>query len=333
MKKIFFILACSLLIITGCNNETSNNKTNNSETKEIVYYDNSRNLKDTYTFKEAVSKFAFKVNETTLIFGENDKTKLETISSERTIHDELVNAQFNYKQDIYTSLGTLYLGESNSITLEQFKTNFNNGILSDKTKWKVENVKVIEETTDYVFASWTNKAFTTTNEYYFAKKIGNKVYYAYHSTMISYNDTKERLLLEEFKSLFTCLSEDDGKEPYIYDKIVNVPIVLEKKIKDAKYISSIINVITNDNLDGSVSFASEDGYYINLEYGASKHYDKIGWTKSFDSKIKYIQEDNKNIIGVIDNDTQLFEITIYSDKKITNTREFNSYISKYLTDK
>jgi len=72
MKKIFFILACSLLIITGCNNETSNNKTNNSETKAIVYYDNSRNLKDTYTFKEAVSKFAFKVNETTLIFGEND---------------------------------------------------------------------------------------------------------------------------------------------------------------------------------------------------------------------------------------------------------------------
>lgn len=44
---------------------------------------------------------------------------------------------------------------------------------------------------------------------------------------------------------------------------------------------------------------------------------------------------DKNIIGIKDNNnnTQLFEITIYSDKQITNTKEFNSYINTFLTDK
>lgn len=321
--------------ILSKNNENQNSGvSNNNGFIEVVYYDDSRNLKATYTFKEAVSKFAFKVNETTLIFKENDKTKLEMMSSENTIHDELINTQFNYRQDIYTSLGAMYLGESNSTTLEEFKSNFNNGILSDKTKWTVENVKIMEETDEYIFAFWTNKAFTTTDEYYFAKKVGNRVYYALHNALVTYNDTKVSLLLEEFKNLFTCLSEDDGKEPYIYDKIINVPIVLNKKIKDANDISGIINVLTNDYLDGSVSFATEGSDYINLEYGASKHYDKIDWAKSFDSKIKYIQEDNENIVGIKDSsNTQIFEITVYSDKQITNAKEFNSYISTYLIDK
>ena len=339
---IIGIAAVAVVVVVGVvfgskflskNNENSNNETsNNSVSTEVIYYDNTRSLKDSYTFKEAVSKFAFKVNETTLIFEENDKTTLEMMMSEETIHNDLWNTQFEYKQDIYTSLGTMYLGESNSSTLEEFKTNFNNGILSDNTKWTVENVNIIESNNEYIFASWTNKAFTTTNEYYFAKIIGNKVFYAYHSTLVAYNDTKTSLLLEQFKNLFTCLSEDDGTEPYIYDKIMNVPIVLNKKIKDVNLITAVINS-NNDYLDGSVSLTDEIDY-VNLEYGASGHYNKIDWTKTFDSNTKYAKEDEKNIIGIKDNNnTQLFEITIYSDKQITNTKEFNSYISAFLTDK
>lgn len=316
------------------NSGSSNNSSTNNESAEIVYFDNSRNLKDSYTFKEAVSKFAFKVNETTLIFEEKDKTSFYSLQQEKTIHDENTNVQFYYKQDIYTSLGTMYLGESNSTTLDQFKSNFINGILSDKTKWTVENVNVIESNNDYVFASWTNKASVTTNEYYFAKVIGNKVYYVYNSSLVTYNDTKISLLLDQFKQFFECLSVDDGNEPYIYDKIINVPIVLNKKIKDIKSIYSISNNTGNDYLDGSVNFVNEDNDFINLEYGANKHYDKIDWSKSFDSKIKYTKEDDKNIIGIKDNNiTQLFEITIYSDYQINNAKDFESYISTFLTNK
>ena len=316
------------------NGSSANNDSANNETSETIYYDDSRELKDTYTFKEAVSKFAFKVNETTLIFEEKDKISFYSITQQDTIHEDPMNVQFYYKQDIYTSLGTMYFGESNSSTLEQFKLNFNNGVLSDKTKWTVENVNIIESNDDYIFASWTNKASVTTNEYYFAKVIGNKVYYVYNSSLVSYNDTKTALLLDEFKQFFDCLSIDDGKEPYIYDKIINVPIVLNKKIKDVKSIYSISNNTSNDYLDGSVNFVGENSDFINLEYGASKHYDKIDWTKTFDSKIKYTKEDDKNIIGIKDgNITQLFEITLYSDNQINNKNEFDSYISTFLTNK
>lgn len=313
-------------------NETSNN--NKSTDTEVIYYDNSRSLKDNYTFKEAVNKFAFKVSESTLIFEENDKTTFYTLSLDNTIHDELMNVEFNYKQDIYTSLGAIYLGESNSTTLEEFKSNFKSGILSDKTKWTVENVNIIDSNNEYVFASWTNKASVTTNEYYFAKQIGNKIYYAYNTSLTTLNDKKISLLLEEFKEFFTCLKEDDGIEPYIYDKIINVPVVLNKKIKDANSIYSISNNTSNGYLDGSVSFAESGVDFISLEYGASKHYDKIDWSENFNSNMKYTQEDDKNRIGIKDNDnTQIFNITIYSDKNITNKKEFNSYISKYFIEK
>ena len=95
-------------------------------------------------------------------------------------------------------------------------------------------------------------------------------------------DKKISLLLEQFKDFFTCLKEDDGKEPYIYDKIMNVSLVLDKKIKDVNYISGIINVTGNDYLDGSVSFTNEDSDYMNIEYGADKHYNKIDWSKDLD---------------------------------------------------
>lgn len=316
------------------NSGLSNNGSINNESAETIYFDNSRNLKDSYTFKEATSKFAFKVNETTLIFQENDKVKLEMIQSEKTLHDELMNPQFNYKQDIYTSLGAMYLGESNSTTLEQFKNNFNNGILSDKTKWTVENVKIIEETDEYIFATWMNKGFTTTNEYYFAKQIGGKIFYVYHSSTVTYNDTKISLLLDEFKSLFTCLSEDDGKEAYLYDKIINVPVVLNKQIKDVNKISAVINVITHDYISGSVSFVSDNSDFVNLQYDASKRYDEIEWSNTFDSQTKFTKEDDKNIIGIKDgNITQVFEITLYSDKQINNKKDFNSHINTYLKNK
>ena len=237
----------------------SNNDTNsptggssNNEKLDIVYYDSSRELKDSYTFKEAVSKFAFKVNESTLIFEENDKTKLEMIMQEETIHNDLWNAQFEYKQNIYTSVGQIYVGESSATTLEEFVSNFKVGKLSENTTWEVENANIIEANNDYVFASWTNKGLVTNYEYYFAKQIGNKIYYAYNSSVVSYNDTKFALLLPQFKEFFTCLKEDDGKEPYIYDKIINVPIVLNKRIQNINYISGIINS-DNGYIDGSVT--------------------------------------------------------------------------------
>lgn len=336
-KKLLLGLMCGIFILgiaTGCGKNQSDVGQENTGSSNIVYYDSSRTLKDSYTFKEAVSKFAFKVNESTLIFEEKDKISLYSLMHQDTIYGDPMNVQFYYKQDIYTSLGPIYLGESNSTTLEQFKNNFNNGVLSDKTKVKVENVNIIESNNDYVFASWTTSGSFSGYEYYFAKIIGDKVYYVYNNSLVAYKDTKIDLLLEEFKQFFTCLSVDDGKEPYIYDKIINVPIVLDKQIKDVKSIYSIGNNTGNGYLDGSVSFTNEDSEFISLEYGASKHYDKINWSKTLDSNVKYAKEDEKNFFGIKDGDnTQILQITIYSDKQIDNTKEFETYMNTHFINK
>ena len=321
------VFGSKLLSNKATNN--SNGGSSNNEKVDVVYYDSNRKLKDVYTFDEATNKFAFVVNESTLIFESRDKISFYSLVQDNTIHNEKFNIQFYYKQDIYTSLGTIYLGESNSLSLDEFKTNFNSGILSNNTKWTVENVNIIESNDEYVFASWLNKGLTTSYEYYFAKKIGNKVFYVYNNSFTELNDTKLSLLLNEFKEFFTCLSVDNGEEPYIYDKVMNVPIVLDKKISDNKLIYSI-SKSKNEYLDGSVSFTL-DSDYIDLEYGADGHYDKINWSKNLNSKIKYSTEDNKITLGIKDgNLTQIFQFNIYSDNKITNTKEFNTYIDKVL---
>ncbi|MBQ9072252.1 MAG: hypothetical protein IJY25_03775 [Bacilli bacterium] len=318
------------------NNDTNNSTggSSNNEKVDVVYYDNSRELKDSYTFKEAVSKFAFKVNESTLIFEENDKTTLEHIMQEETKHNDLWNAQFEYKQDIYTSVGQIYVGESSATTLEEFVNNFKVGKLSENTTWEVENVNIVDANNDYVFASWTNKGLVTNYEYYFAKIIGSKIYYAYNSSVVSYNDTKFALLLPQFKEFFTCLKEDDGKEPYIYDKIMNVPIVLNKRIKNIDYIYGIINSDTG-YIDGSVSLNKEDTTdFITIEYGADGYYNKIDWTKKLDSNIQYMREDSENFYGIKDNGVvQIIQIQNYNDDEVKNLDELNGFMKAYLTNK
>ena len=312
----------------------NNNSNDNSSNVDINYYDKNRELKDTYTFKEAVSKFAFKVNNTTLIFEENDKTTFEWLMQDETIHNDLWNALFKYKQDIYTSLGEIYVGESSATTLEEFINNFKVGKLSDNTTWKVEDVNIIESNDDYVFASWTNKGLVTNYEYYFAKKIGNTIYYAFNSSVISYNDTKISLLLPQFKEFFTCLKADDGKEPYIYDKIINVPIVLNKKIQNVDYISGITNS-DKGYIDGSVTFNKKDTTdFITIDYGADSYYTKIDWTKKLDSNIEYIRENSENFYGVKDNgNVQIIQIQNYDTTEIKNLDELNSFMKEYLTNK
>ena len=308
-------------------------KSNNSAKGSIKYYDINRDLRDTYTFKEAVNKFAFKVNETTLIFEANEKVTLDMITRGKTVNNELGPTQFTYKQDYtHLSLETMYLGESSSTTLDEFKTNFNDGTLSNNVKKTVEDIRIIESNDDYFYASWVEKGIIRTYKYYFAKEIDNVVYYAYHSSVTKRNDTEIAILLDEFKSLFNCLSKDDGKEPYIYDKIINVPIVLNKKIKDVSLVSGIINSSV-ESFDGSVSLVN-DLDYVSLEYNASGHYKKIDWSTSYESNVKYMKDDGKDIVGIIDdNNTQIFKISLYSDNKITNYKEFKTYIGTYLTDK
>ena len=66
-------------LLSKDNDSSNNGTTNNSGTNNhsnIVYNDSSRDIKSTYTFDEATSKFAFKEYETTLIFQQNNNFEL-----------------------------------------------------------------------------------------------------------------------------------------------------------------------------------------------------------------------------------------------------------------
>lgn len=322
-------------LFSNSNNKNNPVIDNNNSTKtDIIYYDKSRDLKDVYTFKEAVKKFAFLVSENTLIFEENENIKLDNYSTGKTAYDELRNAQFNYNQQKYISLGAMDLGESSVTTLDEFINNFKIGKLSEKVVYKVENVNIIESNDEYVFASWENKDISqlTSYEYYFAKIIGNKVYYVYHTTVISLNETKIDLLLTQFKEFFTCLKEDDGKEPYIYDKIINVPMVLNKKITNVDYISFIIN----GEMCGTVTLRKNDSTDIDIYYEADYYYNNINWTKKLNSKIQYMREFdyNENYYGIKDNKlVQVIKIKNYSKDEIENMDELNNFMNEYLINK
>ena len=141
-------------------------------------------------------------------------------------------------------------------------------------------------------------------------------------------------MLPQFKEFFTCLKEDDGKEPYIYDKIMNVPIVLNKRIKNIDYIYVIINSDTG-YIDGSVSFNKEDTTdFITIDYGADGYYNKIDWIKKLDSNIQYMREDRENFYGIKDNGiVQIIKIQNNDENEVKNLDELNEFMKEYLTNK
>ena len=147
-------------------------------------------------------------------------------------------------------------------------------------------------------------------------------------------DAEISLLLNRLNEFFTCLKEDDGKEPYICDKIINIPIVLDKKIKDVNYILSIMNSGA-EYIDGTVIFNKEGNTdFTSIDYGAEGYYKKIAWSKRLDSNIQYMRENNENFYGIKDNgNVQIMTVQNYSDDEIKNLDELNEFIHEYLVSR
>lgn len=242
---------CIIAIIFLFRNKSnlSSNDNNSSTSSNGVYYDSSRKIKSTYTFDEATEKFAFVVDKSTLIFKKNDKVSLVFIQNQNNnnYYVDIRDIRFYYDitgEEIHnhsgSDVGTIKFGESDISDLEKFVNNFKTGNFRKDRTHNVKNIEVIESNKDYFIGSWIDDddGFKL-NEYYYAQKIGNKIYFAYRS---SYSDESADfdLIVKEFKTLFSCLSEDDKQEPYIFDKILNVPII-NKKISSNDKIGAIEN--------------------------------------------------------------------------------------------
>ena len=119
-------------------NSTQNDSGTNI-TKNVVYKDNSRNIKSTYTFDEATSKFAFKEYKTTLIFQQKDNVKLSGL----TLRNSLRVLSFYYEKNNSTYFNFQF-EESDSTNVNEFINNFKNGVLGGgKKQLSFENINII----------------------------------------------------------------------------------------------------------------------------------------------------------------------------------------------
>ncbi|MBQ9072248.1 MAG: hypothetical protein IJY25_03755 [Bacilli bacterium] len=319
-----------ILLFNKPSNEPNNNIQNNGGTNNsanVVYNDSSRSINSTYTFDEATSKFAFKEYETTLIFQQNNNIKLSSIKL-----GNISNVSFYYENA--SAYYTFNFEESGSSSINEFVENFNNGILGGgKRQTTFQNIKMLESNEEYAFIS-CQESGNSSYKYYFAKQIGGKVFYAYSDRhLIELDDNKKSEMLIGFKELFNALSTDDNKEPYISDKIINVPVVLNKQIKDYKFIDTIQLVHPKTStanyrnyMKGSVNLYSADNKSLVVQYDADKFYNKVEWNKNLSSKIKYSDEDN--FFGIKDgNNTQMFSIS--KSENIETENNFNEYLNKF----
>lgn len=311
-------------------NKEDDNK-NNNFSKELSYYDKTRSIKSTYTFDEAISKFAFKEYETTLVFQQNNNVKLSNIKL-----GNISNISFYYEKE--NSYFTFTFEESGSSNINEFVGNFKSGILGGgKRQTSFENIKILEPNDEYVFIS-CQESGNSSYKYYFAKQIGNKVFFAYSNrNLTELNDNKKSEMLNGFKELFSTLSSDDNKEPYISDKILNVPVVLNKQIKSYELIDTIQVVhpktsVLNyrDYIKGITTLYSSDTNGLGIYYDAEKLYNKVEWTKELSSILKYSEEDN--LFGIKDNNiVQMFQIS--KSENINDENKFNEYLNKFLINK
>ncbi len=343
-KKILLSLVCGILMLglaTGCGKQVNNGNSNNNP--NVAYNDSSRDIKSAYTFDEAISQFAFKEYETTLVFKQTNNVKFSAIS-----FAPLSNVvSFYYEKNDSTHFHFQF-EESNSTNISEFVNNFNNGILGGgKKQLSFENIKIIESNDEYVFISCQQSGNSSYN-YYFAKQIGNKVFYAHYNSLFEVDDAEKvgykvaidrgkTEMLIGFKELFNALSTDDNKEPYISDKIMNVPVVQNKQIKNYEFIDTIQLVHPKSStlnyrnyIKGFITLYSTDTKGLQVYYDADKLYDKLDWSKELTSKLKYCEEDN--FFGIKDNNiTQIFSIS--KSENINDEKTFNEYLDKFFVSK
>jgi len=262
MKKIPFIsIICTLVTLStliGCTGKsaqtTSSTVSANIETPtEITYYDPSRELKDSYTFKEATSKFAFPVSDTNLIFSDNGETGFN-LQFHYDENNKIVGDISFYESGYLPNSDNLILRETAYSSLNDFSDAFlagNAELTSALFNPTYKDFELIESTDEYmVFKNISETSSSSSSNLYFAKMIGDRVYYLVLSYFSEEQSLSDFIFVSE--GAFICLDVDDGKEPFIFDKISNVPLPGNRHFVntvDFTYTTDYISLYAVDSTD------------------------------------------------------------------------------------
>ena len=297
---------------------------------DVVYLDPSRNLKSEYTLEEASSKYAIKLNRSTLICTACDSLKM----SHNFYCSDFGAGRYWLRNFIYfldengriidTLVNHGELEDSLYGSLDKFEENLES-VHCDS--WSLRspasrpgpdqefNISILDRTDDYLFAQ-------VNSNLYYARVIRGRICYLYYDTNPAYDEAPTDKDRENFRKyagiLFEHLSGDDRTEPYIYDKLVNIPLFGNYHLTSFNTVGSVsrtnIYIRTETALDDfSViidpddSNIAPDTYYTN-------------WSDLGDMKVRDDRNGHRELLFTISDVTYL--CTIQKNEDIKSTSEF-----------
>lgn len=260
--------------------------------EEIIYWDPERDLKDEYTLEEATERYAFVADHTTLIYNSCDDLSMShrfrcVDYGSRLFSNE--NSAQCLDPDGSIHAGNITHLQLNVLENTSVYTPFEEMVHDPMCYYRLPpsefKVEEIEQSDDHVIQHITEQ--DTSREFlYYGKTMGNKlllVTFENYNTdnTLTENDIQDFIHYAEV--LFEHLEEDNGNEPYIYDKIVNTPLLGGMHISGFNHLTSIsrnsIGLETRDRTKlESVSLTpGADGTYF------CSIYDSNGKRTDFDS--------------------------------------------------
>ena len=208
-----------------------------------TYLDDTRNLKDVYTMDEINNEnSAFYVMTSTLIY--------EPISGFTPFFRQDIQSDMKVKYTLPIrkegqadgSLSSFELQETEYQTLEAYYNKLQKNVEYLRSEFN-EEPYAFEKMDEYVFRA---REYGGYYQYTLAKEIGGRVFCIYASTE-SLNWGKKGAepgsgVTEAFKNdaikIFDHIHPDDGKTAYVYDKLVNLQLPKERRIRSYTDISA-----------------------------------------------------------------------------------------------
>ena len=323
----------------------------------IRYLDDTRDLKDTYTLDEAVSRYAIRLYYSTVICNNCD--------------DYIMAHEFqctDYGNNYYSCQNTVFLKEpkylSDDLVLQdttftslaeferQLKATGYACIEDARVRQHSEDyvsTTIIEQTDDYIFASVQTNDYSYSDnhyQYYFAEVIGGRVYLTWFRS--NDNDGKEPLTddgLNEFKKfsllVFSHLEKDDGKEAYIYDKFVNISWFGDKHLRSFNDICRINTSSAAYRVPGyERTFSSysviltRDWYVITVDPDKNRISEDDGkWENIGDMKARVIDDGYSQTQELLFTKNGIKYLVSFNPKYFYGTLESSDAFIEYLKDK
>ncbi len=220
--------------------------------EEIVYWDPQRDLKAEYTLKEATEKYAFIVDYTTLIYTACDELQTQheficvdygshLFSNHNTILCLNSDGKVLEGNVSYLELDTMD-GTSADQVISELPYKFAGPMGGYSEENSTLDIRVIENTEDHVLVHIRDSKDEPSHEaLYYAKPVGGTwilVIRNVWNTQTAYLEDKDIPVFTHYAEiLLNHLGPDDGKEPYIYDKIVNTPFLGGMRLAGFNYLS------------------------------------------------------------------------------------------------